>query len=191
MVTLKPRPVRGFLSLFVSAGIEPGGKCCVGQLAMTRFAEVARFAQSRPVASHRRVGALVVGGFRYNEAKPVVGSLLLGLYDSDGFLHHVGFTSTIPRDDKKALTVKLKKLIAPPGFTGNSPGGPSRWSTGRSAQWQPIKPVLVVEVRYDHFTGYRFRHGTKFLRWRPDKLPRQCTMDQVTQKTADVTRLLT
>jgi ATP-dependent DNA ligase len=103
---------------------------------MTRFAEVARFAQSRPVASHRRVGALVVGGFRYNEGKPVVGSLLLGLYDSDGFLHHVGFTSTIPRDDKKALTVKLKKLIAPPGFTGNSPDGPSRWSTGRSAQWQ-------------------------------------------------------
>ena len=133
----------------------------------------------------------VVGGFRYNEGKPVVGSLLLGLYGSDGFLHHVGFTSTIPRDDKKALTVKLKKLIAPPGFTGNSPGGPSRWSTGRSAQWQPIKPVLVVEVRYDHFTGYRFRHGTKFLRWRPDKLPRQCTMDQVMQKTADLTRLLT
>src|SRR5262249_50779258 len=111
----------------------------------------------------------VVGGFRYNEGKPVVGSLLLGLYDDDGLLHHVGFTSTIPRDDKKALTVKLKKLIAPPGFTGNAPGGPSRWSTGRSAQWQPLKPELVVEVRYDHFTGHRFRHGTKFLRWRPDK----------------------
>jgi ATP-dependent DNA ligase len=156
---------------------------------MTRFAEVARFAQSRPVASHRRVGALVIGGFRYNEGKPVVGSLLLGLYDSDGFLHHVGFTSTMPRDDKKALTVKLK--IAPPGFTGNSPDGPSRWSTGRSAQWQPIKSVLVVDVRYDHFTGHRFRHGTKFLRWRPDKLPRRCTMDQVVQKTADLTRLLT
>jgi ATP-dependent DNA ligase len=115
---------------------------------------------------------------------------LLGLYD-DGLLHHVGFTSTISRDDKKALTVKLKKLIAPPGFTGNSPGGPSRWSTGRSAQWQPIKPELVVEVRYDHFTGHRFRHGTKFLRWRPDKLPQQCTMDQVMQKTVDLTRLLT
>jgi len=138
-----------------------------------------------------RTADCVVGGFRYNEGKPVVGSLLLGLYGSDGFLHHVGFTSTIPRDDKKALTVKLKKLIAPPGFTGNSPGGPSRWSTGRSAQWQPIKPVLVVEVRYDHFTGYRFRHGTKFLRWRPDKSPRHCTMDQVTQKAADLTGLLT
>jgi ATP-dependent DNA ligase len=88
-----------------------------------------RRAQPRPVAAvTKRVGALVVGGFRYNEGNPVVGSLLLGLYDSDGFLHHVGFTSTIPRDDKKALTVKLKKLIAPPGFTGNSPDGPNRWS---------------------------------------------------------------
>jgi ATP-dependent DNA ligase len=133
----------------------------------------------------------VVGGFRYNEGKPVVGSLLLGLYGDDGLLHHVGFTSTIPGSTKKALTLKLEKLVAPPGFTGNAPGGPSRWSTGRSAQWQPVKPELVVEVRYDHFTGHRFRHGTKLLRWRPDKSPRQCTMDQVTQKTADLTRLLT
>src|SRR5215469_1600351 len=133
----------------------------------------------------------VVGEFRYNEGKPVVGSLLLGLYGDDSLLHHVGFTSTIRSSDKKALTRKLKGLIAPPGFTGNAPGGPSRWSTGRSAQWQPVKPELVVEVRYDHFTGHRFRHGTKLLRWRPDKSPRQCTMDQVTQKTADLTRLLT
>ncbi len=133
----------------------------------------------------------VVGGFRYNEGKPVVGSLLLGLYGDDGLLHHVGFTSTIPGSAKKALTLKLKKLIAPPGFTGNAPGGPSRWSTGRSAQWQPVKPELVVEVRYDHFTGHRFRHGTKLLRWRPDKSPRQCTMDQVTQKATDLTGLLT
>jgi ATP-dependent DNA ligase len=133
----------------------------------------------------------VVGGFRYNEGKPVVGSLLLGLYGDDGLLHHVGFTSTIPGSAKKALTLKLEKLIALPGFTGNAPGGPSRWSTGRSAQWQPVKPELVVEVRYDHFTGHRFRHGTKLLRWRPDKSPRQCTMDQVTQKAADLTRLLT
>jgi ATP-dependent DNA ligase len=80
--------------------------------------------------------------------------------------------------------------MAPPGFTGNAPGGPSRWSTGRSAQWQPLRPKLVVEVRYDHFSGHRFRHGTKFLRWRPDKSPRQCTMDQVAQKKANLTKLL-
>jgi ATP-dependent DNA ligase len=132
----------------------------------------------------------VVGGFRYNEGKPVVGSLLLGLYDDEGKLNHVGFTSSIPRGDKPALTAKLEKLIAPPGFTGNAPGGPSRWSTARSAEWQPLKPKLVVEVCYDHFSGDRFRHGTRLMRWRPDKSPRQCTMDQVAQKKANLMTLL-
>jgi ATP-dependent DNA ligase len=132
----------------------------------------------------------VVGGFRYNEGKPVAGSLLLGLHDDKGLLHHVGFTSTIKREDKPALTAKLEKLIAPPGFTGNAPGGPSRWSTKRSGEWQPLKPKLVVEVCYDHFTGDRFRHGTKLLRWRPDKAPEQCTLDQVRQKKANLIKLL-
>ena len=132
----------------------------------------------------------VVGGFRYNEGKPVVGSLLLGLYDDDGLLHHVGFTSTIKSTEKKALTEKLEKLIAPPGFTGNAPGGPSRWSTKRSAEWQPLEPRLVVEVCYDHFSGERFRHGTRLMRWRPDKAPKQCTMEQVKQKRGNLMRLL-
>ena len=132
----------------------------------------------------------VVGGFRYNEGKPVVGSLLLGLYDEEGLLHHVGFTSTIKREEKPALTKKLEPLIAPPEFTGNAPGGPSRWSTKRSSEWQPLKPKLVVEVCYDHFAGERFRHGTKLMRWRPDKSPKQCTMEQVKQKKADLLKLL-
>jgi ATP-dependent DNA ligase len=132
----------------------------------------------------------VVGGFRYNEGKPVVGSLLLGLYDSKGLLHHVGFTSTIKREAKPALTRKLEKLVAAPGFTGNAPGGPSRWSTKRSGEWKPLKPTLVVEVCYDHFSGERFRHGTKLLRWRPDKSPRQCKLEQVKQKKANLLRLL-
>jgi ATP-dependent DNA ligase len=132
----------------------------------------------------------VVGGFRYNEGKPVVGSLLLGLYDDNGRLNHVGFTSTIKRTEKPELTRKLESLIAPPGFTGNAPGGPSRWSTTRSGEWQPLKPVLVVEVCFDHFSGERFRHGTKLMRWRPDKSPRQCTLDQVKQKKADLMKLL-
>ena len=132
----------------------------------------------------------VVGGFRYNEGKPVVGSLLLGLYDAKGLLHHVGFTSTIRREDKPALTRKLEALIAPPGFTGNAPGGPSRWSTKRSSEWEPLKPKLVVEVCYDHFSGERFRHGTKLMRWRPDKSPKQCTMEQVKQKKANLLKLL-
>ena len=112
-------------------------------------------------------------------ASAVVGSLLLGLYNDAGLLDHVGFTSSLKAEEKKALTEKLEKLIAPPGFTGDKPGGPSRWSTKRSAEWQPLKPKLVVEVCYDHFSGGRFRHGTRLLRWRPDKAPRQCTMEQV------------
>jgi len=132
----------------------------------------------------------VVGGFRYNEGRKVVGSLLLGLYDGAGLLDHVGFTSSIREHDKKALTARLKPLIAPPGFTGAAPGGPSRWSTARSSAWTPLKPKLVVEVCYDHFSGERFRHGTRFLRWRPDKAPRQCTFDQVHQAKGNLTSLL-
>jgi ATP-dependent DNA ligase len=141
------------------------------------------------IKNHRSADC-VVGGFRLNEGKPVVGSLLLGLYDDDGKLNHVGFTSSIATEDKPALTKKLQKLIVPPGFTGDAPGGPSRWSTARSAKWYPLKPKLVVEVSYDHFSGGRFRHGTRLLRWRPDKSPKQCTMDQVTQKKANLIALL-
>ena len=136
----------------------------------------------------------VVGGFRYATNKvnnrKVAGSLLLGLYDDAGLLHHVGFTSAIKQAEKPALTARLEPLIAPPGFTGNAPGGPSRWSTERSAQWCPLKPKLVIEVCYDHFSGERFRHGTSILRWRPDKAPRQCTFDQLRQKAADPMKLL-
>ena len=121
----------------------------------------------------------VVGGFRYASKGKIVGSLLLGLYDDNGLLHHVGFCSGLKTEQKKELTPKLEKLVRKPGFTGQAPGGPSRWSTERSAQWEPLAPKLVLEVQYDHFTGGRFRHGTRFLRWRPDKSPRQCTMDHV------------
>lgn len=121
----------------------------------------------------------VVGGFRYASKGKVVGSLLLGLYDETGLLHHVGYTSSFNEREKKELTKKLEPLIAQPGFTGNRPGGPSRWSTKRTSEWEPLKTKLVVEVQYDHFTGGRFRHGTKLLRWRPDKNPKTCTIDQV------------
>jgi ATP-dependent DNA ligase len=127
----------------------------------------------------QRTADCVVGGFRYAEKKKEVGSLLLGLYDDDGLLHHVGFTSAIPARDRPALTNKLEELVEPPGFTGSAPGGPSRWNTERTAQWQPLRPLLVVEVRYDQVTARRFRHGTGFVRWRPDKAPRQCTFDQL------------
>jgi ATP-dependent DNA ligase len=126
-----------------------------------------------------RTADCVVGGFRYaGESRNAVGSLLLGLYE-DGLLHHVGFVSGIKANGRKTLLKKLKPLIQPPGFTGRAPGGPSRWSTERSAQWEPLKPELVVEVSFDHVTANRFRHGTKILRWRPDKAPTQCGMEQI------------
>lgn len=127
----------------------------------------------------QRTADCVVGGFRYAEKKKVVGSLLLGLYDDQGLLNHVGFTSAIPAQERAALTTKLEKLIEPPGFTGSAPGGPSRWNTERSMAWEPLRPVLVAEVRYDQVTGRRFRHGTGFVRWRPDKDPKQCTFEQL------------
>jgi ATP-dependent DNA ligase len=127
----------------------------------------------------QRTADCVVGGFRYAEKKKEVGSLLLGLYDDAGLLNHVGFTSAIPAKERPALTKKLEALIEPPGFTGSAPGGPSRWNTARSMAWEPLKPVLVAEVRYDQVTGRRFRHGTGFVRWRPDKDPKQCTFDQL------------
>jgi ATP-dependent DNA ligase len=126
-----------------------------------------------------RTADCVVGGFRYASGAPVLGSLLLGLYDDDGLLHHVGFTSAFKATERPALTKKFEALRKAPGFTGSAPGGPSRWSTERSGEWEPVNPKIVVEVTYDHFTGGRFRHGTKIVRYRPDKAPRQCTMDQV------------
>ena len=113
-----------------------------------------------------------------------------GLYDEQGLLNHVGFTSSFKSEEKKAITAKLETLIAAPGFTGDKPGGPSRWSRKRSAEWKPLKPRLVIEVCYDHFSDGRFRHGTRLIRWRPDKAPQQCTMDQVRQKKADLMKLL-
>ena len=126
-----------------------------------------------------RTADCVVGGFRYGTNSKAVGSLLLGLYDDEGRLNHVGFTSGIPRADKPSLTKKLERLIQEPGFTGKAPGGPSRWSTERSTQWKPLAPTLVVEVTFDHVTDDRFRHGTKLVRFRPDKSPQQCTMEQL------------
>jgi ATP-dependent DNA ligase len=137
-----------------------------------------------------RTADCVVGGFRYARASRVIGSLLLGLYGDDGLLHHVGFTSAFKASERRKLTKKFEALKKAPGFTGGAPGGPSRWSTDRTGEWEPVAPKTVVEIAYDHFTGGRFRHGTKLLRWRPDKAPRQCTMDQVQHREGKSLRLL-
>lgn len=128
-----------------------------------------------------RTADCVVGGFRYGAGSRLVGSLLLGLYDDEGKLNHVGFTSALADEDKSELTRRLEALADGPGFTGRSPGGPSRWSTERTERYEALRPELVVEVSYDHVSGERFRHGTRLLRWRPDKRPDQCGMDQLGQ----------
>jgi ATP-dependent DNA ligase len=137
-----------------------------------------------------RTADCVVGGFRYASGSKLIGSLLLGLYDDAGLLHHVGFTSAFKSSEKRELTKKFEALKKAPGFTGNAPGGPSRWSTERTGEWEPVQPKIVVEVTYDHFTGGRFRHGTKIVRWRPDKAPRQCTLDQVEHREGRAIALL-
>lgn len=128
----------------------------------------------------QRTADCVVGGFRYDRAGRAVASLLLGLYDDAGLLHHVGYTSSFSADERGELAAKLEPLKGDSAFTGSSPGGPSRWSkAGRSSEWVPLKPVTIAEVTYDQVTGNRFRHGTTFRRWRPDKRPDQCTFDQL------------
>jgi ATP-dependent DNA ligase len=128
----------------------------------------------------KRTVDCVVGGFRYAAKKEKgIGSLLLGLYNEAGQLDHVGFCSGFTTEQRLDLVKKLVPFGGGSGFTGKAPGGPSRWNQGRSAEWEPLKPKLVVEVQYDHLTKGRFRHGTKFLRWRPEKAPKQCTFEQL------------
>jgi ATP-dependent DNA ligase len=129
-----------------------------------------------------RTADCVVGGFRYASGSNEIGSLLLGLYNDAGRLDHVGFAASFTAAERATLKAIVEPLGGGPGFTGRAPGGPSRWSTERSTEWEPLKPELVCEVRYDHFSGGRFRHGTKLLRWRPDKAPAQCTFDQLTSR---------
>ncbi len=120
----------------------------------------------------------VVGGFRYAKDGKTVASLLLGLYDDEGLLHLVGFVGSMNAAERGRAKEKLEPIIAEPGFTGARPGGVSRWGS-RDTEWHPVKARIVVEVQFDHVTGKRFRHGARFMRWRPDKDPRQCTMEQM------------
>jgi ATP-dependent DNA ligase len=137
-----------------------------------------------------RTADCVVGGFRYAAKDRSLGSLLLGLYDAEGLLHHVGFCSAMPAEEKTETLARLEKMRKAPGFTGRAPGGPSRWNAGKATEWEPVSAELVVEVSYDHFSGGRFRHGTGFVRWRPDKAPHQCRIEQVMKESRSSMALL-
>lgn len=130
------------------------------------------------VKQHRTADC-VVGGFRFDQPGTGAASLLLGLYDDEGLLHHVGFCSSFTAAERREWASELRPLIAEPGFTGNRPDKASRWSRDRASTWQPLRPELVVEVLYDQVTAGRFRHGTRFLRRRPDKRPNQCRCEQL------------
>jgi ATP-dependent DNA ligase len=128
----------------------------------------------------RRTADCVVGGFRWaSGAAGEIGSLLLGLYAGDGQLHYVGHTSSFSRDQRRRVTAASVPLRGGSGFSGDAPGGPSRWASERSTEWEPVAPEKVVEVEYHHASGGRFRHGTRLLRFRPDKDPRACTLEQM------------
>jgi ATP-dependent DNA ligase len=125
----------------------------------------------------------VVGGFRA-ASDGSIASLLLGLYDDDGKLHHVGFVGSMGAQERVRAAQLLRPIVEPPGFTGNAPGGPSRWRRGKETEWYPVQPTVVVEVAFDHVTAHRFRHAARLLRWRPEKPPRQCTMEQLLNPSA-------
>ncbi|MEO5809792.1 MAG: ATP-dependent DNA ligase, partial [Sphingomicrobium sp.] len=187
LVAAHPNPVLR-LSPFTFAGkaaadwLKRAGGALDGVVAKHRDAPYRPGERAMVKVKRLRTADCVVGGFRYASRGGEVGSLLLGLYDEAQLLHHVGFTAGFAALDKGELTRNLESLVEAPGFTGDAPGGPSRWANARSAEWQPVRPELIAEVRYDHVTGRRFRHGTGFLRWRPDKTPRQCTFDQLQQE---------
>lgn len=145
-----------------------------------RAAAPYRFGERDAVVKIKRVytADCVVGGFRLAKDGKTIGSLLLGLYDDDGLLHLVGFVGSMNAAERTRAAELLKPLVGEPGFTGARPGGVSRWGS-RETEWHPLKPKAVVEVQFDHVTGTRFRHGARFIRWRPDKSPGQCTMDQL------------
>jgi ATP-dependent DNA ligase len=130
-----------------------------------------------------RTADCVVGGFRYAKGSTSqVGSLLLGLYDDEGRLDNVGFCSAFPVAERTALLARLQPHIGEPGFTGSAPdASPSRWSRGadRDRSYVKLKHDLVLEVAFDQVTSGRIRHGTRPVRWRPDKAPKQCTAGQL------------
>lgn len=129
---------------------------------------------------HRRTADMVVGGMRLTKDRTGVASLLLGLYDAEGVLHHVGHTSSFSVAESRRLRQHLASLEGGESFgRGRTPGAPSRWSRGRDASWIALSPELVCEVSFDHMQGDRLRHASRLLRWRSDKLARECTVDQL------------
>jgi ATP-dependent DNA ligase len=169
-----------FDARIAAAWFERSGEALDGVVAKRLDAPYQPGERAMIKVKQQRTADCVVGGYR--TGKHGIGSLLLGLYDSGGKLDYMGYTSAFSDADRAALAEMLGRHEGPSPFTGSAPGGQSRWSAGRSTEWTPLRPELVAEVTYDQVTAGRFRHGTTFRRWRPDKSPDQCTQDQLAQE---------
>ncbi len=173
--TVEPGEARRWFELFEGAG-------CDGVIARRGEAPYASGERAMVKVKHGRTVDCVVGGWREGKQPGTVGSLLLGLYDEAGVLHHVGHTASFTAKEKRELLGLLRPLEGGESFgAGRTPDAPSRWSRRDEAapQWVPLRPELVCEVRYDFLQGPRFRHASTFLRWRHDKPPRDCVTAQL------------
>lgn len=158
---------------------EPAG--CDGIIAKKPHLTYQPGKRSMIKIKHRRTIDVVVGGFREHKDGGKIGSLLLGLYNKDGDFHFIGHCSGFPDVDRVEIYERFMELQTDDSFdeTARAPGSPSRWSSGKDNSWTPVQPGVVVEVSYDQLEGDRFRHASRFHRWRPDKDASQCTMDQL------------
>jgi ATP-dependent DNA ligase len=165
---------RGWFDEFESAG-------CDGIIAKNADLAYQHGKRAMIKIKHRRTVDCVVGGFREHKDGGKIGSLLLGVYDDKGDLHFIGHCSGFADHDRVEIFNRFKELVADDSFgdQARAPGALSRWSSEKNLAWTPVQPGVVVEVSYDQLEGDRFRHATRFHRWRPDKEPQQCTMEQL------------
>ncbi|WJK39786.1 ATP-dependent DNA ligase [Solwaraspora sp. WMMA2056] len=193
-VTTDPQTARQWFDIFEGAGLDG----VIAKPAELRYEPGKR---SMFKVKHGRTADVVVAGFRWHKSGPVVGSLLLGLYDDTGTLHHVGVCASFTAARRAELVEELAPLrttaaehpwVGGDGTSGQRvPGAPSRWSGGKNLEWQPLRPEWVAEVAYDAMEGDRFRHTARFLRWRPDRDPASCRYDQLVRPVRfDVDRVL-
>ncbi|WP_212841222.1 ATP-dependent DNA ligase [Catellatospora sp. IY07-71] len=178
-VTTDPDTAREWFTAFEGAGLD-------GLIAKPADIPYAPNKRLMHKIKHSRTADAVVAGFRYHTSGPVVGSLLLGLYDDQGTLHHVGVSASFTAARRAELLTELEPYRNPTGHPWASasdgqrvPGAPSRWTGGKDLAFEPLRPELVVEVAYDAMEGDRFRHTAQFKRWRPDRDPRSCSYDQL------------
>jgi ATP-dependent DNA ligase len=181
-VTTRPEVARDWFSRFEGAGLDG---------VVVKDGELRYLPDKRAMmkVKHERTADCVVGGFRWHKSGEVVGSLLLGLFDGTGVLHHVGVASGFSVARRAEFGQFLEPFrnnagdhhpwLAEGAPAGRVPGGQSRWSAGKDLSWQPVRPELVVEVAYDHLQEDRFRHATSFVRWRQDRNPASCTYAQL------------